>query len=108
MAHELAMLCTWLVVGSMSGVCEWGSVPSVSPRNGTGEAQVSGFEVRSKKGFCLGVHHTPKPSSSPKPRDLQNLHPTCCLDGGLVVSPWQVPPSFLTDTRDQDPRRDPL
>lgn len=40
MAHELAALCTWLVVGSMSGVCEWGSLPSVSPGNGTEGAQV--------------------------------------------------------------------
>lgn len=43
-----------------------------------------GIEVRSKLGFCLGVHRTPKPSSSPKPRDLQNLHSTRCLNGALA------------------------
>lgn len=97
------MLCTWLAV------CEWGSVPCDPWEwhwRGTGLR--GGFEARSKKCFCLGVHHTPNPSSSPKPRDLQNLHPTHCLDGGLGVSLWQVPPSFLTDSGDQDPRRDPL
>lgn len=41
-----ATFCIWLVVGSMPGVCKWGSVPSVSLGNGTGGAQVSGGELR--------------------------------------------------------------
>lgn len=78
----LATFCLWVMVGSMSRVCEWGSVHSASLGNSTGGAQVSRqIEARSKIGF---YHHTPKPSPSLKLRDLQNLHSTCCLSGALA------------------------
>lgn len=84
-AHGLATFCFWLVVGSMTGVCKWGSVCSVSLGNGTGGTQISAGRIKAglKTGFCLGVHHTPKPSFRPKPRDLPNLHSTC-LNGALA------------------------
>lgn len=85
MAHEWATLCTWLVVGSTSEVCEWGSVPSVSPGNGTEGAQVLRETLRrgQKKAFVLG-HITP-----------QNPHPaqspgTCktCIPRAAWIGVW--------------------
>lgn len=67
------------VWGVQVGVC------SVSLGNGTGGTQISGGRIEAglKIGFCLGVHHTPKPSFRPKPRDLPNLHSTR-LNGALA------------------------